>query len=433
MTKTHIVVVAIATVIALLGGIRLLASLSENASAYQVLTRGLNGSLQMGGSDTTRKATDLSALQLNREVADLTFVDAKAGHHHTILLTDAGAVYSVGDSSPPSGTPNSNARKVEFPYLRDNERIASIDTFRDHNIALTSEGRVYTWGSNYTGQLGEDSNTDRIDPLLVERLPKVAQVAAGYRHSVAITEDGSVYAWGGSCSTVALSQAQQMIGQAASNITALGSYGSTTQADLATNHTEDCTTQGSTFVQSKTPVKLKGLEGKATQVAAGYGHLLVLNERGEVYSAGCNTHKQLGRVKETDQVTKNDLAKVALPAAVTQVSAGYRHSAVLLDDGAVWAWGYNGPNGKALLVDDTAQAVVEPHKATTDQKFTMIDAAHDTTFGVTRELAIIGWGQDDAKAFWDSEPSEPQMIGTAPGSDVKLSASMLHILVLERK
>lgn len=429
----RIIVVVVVIVIIILGGIRLFASFSDQASAYMVLGRGLNSSLQLGGSDETRKAGELSALLMNKEAAELSFVDARAGHHHTLLLTDAGEVYSLGDASPPSGTPSGVARKVDFPYLHDGEQVTAIDTFRDHNIALTNEGRVYTWGSNYTGQLGEDSNTDRVDPLLVERLPKITQIAAGYRHSVVIAEDGSVYGWGGSCSTVALSQAQQMIGQATSNIIALGSYGSTTQADLASNHVEDCTTQGSTFVQSKTPVKLNGLDGRATQISAGYGHLLVVNDRGELYSAGCNTHKQLGRTKATDEKTKNDLARVELPRTVAHASAGYRHSAVLLDDGSVWAWGYNGPTGKALLVSDKAQAVVKPQPVTTDKRFVTIDAAHDTTFGVTRELEISGWGQDDAKAFWDNEVSEPQVIGRAPNAEVKLSASMLHMLVLEKE
>lgn len=426
-----IVLIVVAIVVVLLGW-RLAVSMFDFGTTEQLQGRGLNNDLQLGGDDKTRKVNELTPLELSKEVSEQKFVAARAAHHHTLLLNEQGEVYTIGDTSPPSGRPSGDAKKVIFPYLNDGERIVQIDASRDHNIVVTSEGRVYTWGSNYNGQLGEGSNTDRVDPLLVEGLPKAKAVAAGYRHSAVIAEDGSIWGWGGSCSTVASSQAELMIGKAAANIVALGGYGSTNQADLMSNHAEDCTTQASTFVQSKTPKKLSGMgESKAIELSAGYGHLLVRDEEGNVYSAGCNTYKQLGRTKAKDE-NKNDLAKVELPSAVTQVSAGFRHSAVLLEDGRMWAWGYNGPDGGALLAGGAETTLVTPTEAATGQKYVSIEAAHDTTFAITDQRKLLGWGQDDAKAFWPGGVAKSAVVlGEFVGLKAAASGSMWHMIVQE--
>lgn len=423
-------VIGVIAIVLILGGLRIASSLADKGTSYQVLGRGLNNSLQLGGNDKTRKVSTFSPLALTKQTSELVFTSAKAGHHHTLLLTQEGDVYTIGDTSPPSNLPNGTPKKVIFPYLKNGERVIQIDTSRDHNIVLTNQGRVYTWGSNYNGQLGDGSNTDRIDPLLVSGLPKIVSVAAGYRHSAVIDANGAVYGWGGSCNATATSEADLLIEQAKSNITALGGYTSTTQADLISNHAEDCTTQASTFVQSKSPQKLIGLQGKATQISAGYGHILVLNDQGDLYSAGCNTYRQLGRAKSTGP-DKNDLVSVDMQGKVANISAGYRHSAALLKDGSVRVWGYNGPDGKALLVASTEQKVDTPTQIKSTQTFTAIEAAHDTTFGITKDLAILGWGQDDAKAFWDTAVTSAQNLGTARSQSDTVSGSIFHLLITE--
>lgn len=47
----------------------------------------------------------------------------------------------------------------------------------------------------------------------------------------------------------------------------------------------------------------------------------------------------MGRVTEGKEDAEFEAGEVELPSKVVQVSAGDSHSAVLLDDGRVFAWG----------------------------------------------------------------------------------------------
>ncbi len=260
-------------------------------------------------------------------------------------------------------------------------------------------------------------------------MPKIAYITAGYRHSAVIAESGELYGWGGSCADQALAEAKSTIAQLGEGISALGAYGSVVQADLTSRDPGECATQGSTFVQSKTPQRLQGMNGRAAEISAGYGHLLARTEDGALYSAGCNSFEQLGRIKATGP-RKNDLAKVNLPGKITKLSAGFRHSVVLLDDGTVWVWGYNG-FGSALHVDSREFTIREPGKVKIADKVSVIEAAHDTTFVLTATGKLLGWGQDDAQAFWGMQTSrEIHEKGTVPKGVSAISAGMQHVVVL---
>lgn len=73
-------------------------------------------------------------------------------------------------------------------------------------------------------------------------------------------------------------------------------------------------------------------------VAAGAMHNICLRKTGEVLTFGCNDEGALGRdtTKEGSE-TVPDI--VELPDKAIQVTAGDSHSAALLNDGRVFAWG----------------------------------------------------------------------------------------------
>lgn len=73
-------------------------------------------------------------------------------------------------------------------------------------------------------------------------------------------------------------------------------------------------------------------------VCAGGMHSLCLTKQGEVYSFGCNDEGALGR-DTSEEGSEFTPKKVKLPKKVLKVSAGDSHSACLLEDGRVFAWG----------------------------------------------------------------------------------------------
>ncbi|BGP38417.1 hypothetical protein JCM10450v2_002362 [Rhodotorula kratochvilovae] len=83
--------------------------------------------------------------------------------------------------------------------------------------------------------------------------------------------------------------------------------------------------------------------GRIKQIEAGFEHLLVLTETGEVYGTGCNTDGQLGlgtAAADVYQLTRLPLpAEVAKEGGVERISAGADTSALVTRGGTVWTWG----------------------------------------------------------------------------------------------
>lgn len=73
-------------------------------------------------------------------------------------------------------------------------------------------------------------------------------------------------------------------------------------------------------------------------IAAGGMHNVCLTKDGKVLTFGCNDEGALGR-DTTEEGTETVPNYVNLPDKVIQVSAGDSHSAALLSDGRVFAWG----------------------------------------------------------------------------------------------
>ncbi|MEV6972752.1 hypothetical protein [Kitasatospora sp. NPDC093806] len=89
-------------------------------------------------------------------------------------------------------------------------------------------------------------------------------------------------------------------------------------------------------VDRSTAQEVKDLEG-VVRVVAGCGQAFALTADGELWGFGRNAFGQVG-----DGTTENRATPVrvaGLPGRVRSAGAGGGHSAALLDDGTVWAWG----------------------------------------------------------------------------------------------
>lgn len=73
-------------------------------------------------------------------------------------------------------------------------------------------------------------------------------------------------------------------------------------------------------------------------IAAGAMHNVCLRKTGQVLTFGCNDEGALGRdtTKEGSETVPDT---VELPGKAIQVTAGDSHTAALLEDGRVFAWG----------------------------------------------------------------------------------------------
>ncbi|XP_063630518.1 regulator of chromosome condensation [Cydia splendana] len=83
---------------------------------------------------------------------------------------------------------------------------------------------------------------------------------------------------------------------------------------------------------------VSGLGDKIVDVCAGGMHTIALDSDGKVWTFGCNDEGALGR-PTSGETEEGTAGAVKLPAKAVAISAGDSHSAALLEDGQVYAWG----------------------------------------------------------------------------------------------
>lgn len=94
---------------------------------------------------------------------------------------------------------------------------------------------------------------------------------------------------------------------------------------------------GEDVMEKSRPALINGLSD-VVLISAGGMHNLCLTRDGKVYSFGCNDEGALGR-DTSDEGSEFEPKLIELPGSCVRISAGDSHSACLLNDGRVFAWG----------------------------------------------------------------------------------------------
>jgi alpha-tubulin suppressor-like RCC1 family protein len=342
---------------------------------------------------------------------DVYYSHSVAFRNHTTAFTWGANTYGQlgngdDDSSNNKYTPVQVVGVDKQGYLTG---MAGVSAGGTHILAFNnSPGNVYAWGNNGDGQLGNNSEKSTSTPVQVisdktttpaTLLSGVTAVSAGGRHSLAIA-NGHVWAWGSNDDGqlgVATADNQQRTAVQITSLTTevkkvaagggghslalmndktVKSWGRNTLGQLGVNSTvSPITTPG-------TVVKGTGDLTNVTDIAAGRSHSLFLLEDGTVWACGYNFVGQLG-----DGFTSNRnyaVQVMGLTGIATQIAAGMDHSLALIN-GEVWAWGLNNygqlGNG-APLTGSELQTSTFPVRVKTN------DAGHPYLSGITNIVAI---------------------------------------------
>ncbi|WP_226377676.1 RCC1 domain-containing protein [Citrifermentans bremense] len=254
-----------------------------------------------------------------------------------------------------------------------NETIpTTVAIFNSHSLIFRNNTAM-TMGYNAFGQLGDNSLENRAVATKVFGLGHMTGGAAGAEHTLAFSNHTSVVmAWG------------------------YNAYGQLGDPAISTS-------VNTAF--SSTPVKVQ-LERPVTGVAAGSFHSLAV-ANGSIYAWGYNGYGQVGNGNTTNQnkpVKLTNYTGASLNIAKSVAAGGY-HSAALLTNGIVYAWGDNSYGQLAFSPNSTAKSnipVKVPVPVTAGQveaiaaggKFTLalevVRDAFDKIIGQT----LWGWGFD---------------------------------------
>ncbi|XP_028846916.1 alsin isoform X2 [Denticeps clupeoides] len=151
-------------------------------------------------------------------------LQAALGARHSVLLTEGGLIYSVGQLPWKQG-PTSSVMEPLLETSLSGQGVVSIAAGSFHSGAVTANGAVYMWGENSDKQCGISGPSLLSDPTLVtvldvETTPpevvKVSSLACGARHTLALSSRHEVWSWGSGCqlglvtSTFPVSQPQKV-------------------------------------------------------------------------------------------------------------------------------------------------------------------------------------------------------------------------------
>lgn len=208
-----------------------------------------------------------------------------------------------------------------------NRLFANFLSVGGNMFALTTDGRVFGAGSNAYGQLGNGNTTNPRTTPVQFNLPagvRAVYVAPGLEMNYVLGDNHNLYA-AGRC-------AQGMLGY---NYTISGCTSQSTyrRVALPTVNTSDPNTlpvEDTTWIQS-------------TNIATDRRTTYVMMQGGKVYGWGANEYGQLGNNSNTDRsvpVQVGTLGNSGQPKAV-QVAADGDSVWILDDNGEVWSAGYN--------------------------------------------------------------------------------------------
>jgi alpha-tubulin suppressor-like RCC1 family protein len=225
-------------------------------------------------------------------------VQVALGNTHTLVLTEAGRVYSWG------GVKNDNTAETSQnfgPYhvpFDVNDRPTFVDCGWDFCLVLTASGSVWSWGSDDYSALGRPGTGNKNCPGRLDIPEEIVSIAAGSAHVLALSKSGEVYGWGWNAE-------HNQLGLPGRSV--------------------------------PSPLKLDFLSGiGVTQVAGGVSYSYALTKNGVLYGFGKTSRGELGQISDTLLAPG---VPVPLPKKVISVATGYSHSIAVLDDGSLWTWG----------------------------------------------------------------------------------------------
>lgn len=358
--------------------------LAEKEYSPNLYALGKNEHGQLGESDVKEFTDVLVPVAIGK-----TFVKIAAGRSHGVGITSEGDVYTWGRNNLGQlGYKTDDIQYNPTPHLV-MSGAKDVVVGQDHTLVLKKDGTVWGFGSNYTAAIGDGTNTDRATPVKVSGVSNISSVFTGYKFSMAIDSSGKVYAWGATCAPSGVRVAADL----AARINTLdgGYYDPVPEINPnGYDHNQDCINEEVIGIHSKSPIEMPTLSGVTKDIAIGYGHAIILENDGSVWSFGCNLYGQMGNRNYNNKIENAKPQKILDIDKVVKISAGFRQSFAITENGDVYMWGLNSKveNGYKLLNSSSPVKVDGINGKDTKE----IVGGYDIAFALMNYGDIYTWG-----------------------------------------
>ena len=161
--------------------------------AGNVYSWGYNGTGGLGHGDTDHL---LFPKKIESTFGHLKIIAISAGSFHSLVLDNAGKVYSFGRNDMGQlGQGDTDTRRVptKIPGLTN---IRAISAGGYHSLVLDNARNVYSFGLGEKGQLGHGNTTNRLGPTPITAISNATAISAGFEHSLVVNKDNRVYSFG---------------------------------------------------------------------------------------------------------------------------------------------------------------------------------------------------------------------------------------------
>ncbi len=363
---------------------------------------GDNPSGQIGDGTTTRRTTPVQVSGITSAVAI-----SNGGEYHSCAVLSNDTVQCWGDNSYDQlgdGRPQTSLTPSDLEISPAGIPTA-VTQGDDFGCAFFTGGTSRCWGVNASGQLSNGTQTTTASPTQstwpVGRVP-TAKISAGTSHFCSVLDNSAVACSGKN------TNGQLGVGDTTDRSTAVSAMGGLLSVDVAAGDAHTCVRLGAqtvwcaganyagqlgnnTTVDSTSPVQVTGLTD-ATALASGYAHSCVVSFNGGAPTVKCwgnNGNGQLGTGSTTSSSVPVTISGGFLNASA--VAAGTYSTCMLLTDGTVYCWGYNGYGqlGDGTRIDRNAPAQVSGITTAT-----AIDVADNHACAILTGGTVKCWGDN---------------------------------------
>jgi alpha-tubulin suppressor-like RCC1 family protein len=276
---------------------------------------------------------------------------------NTVYAFTGNTVRAWGDNSKGQLGANNNSAQV-FTPAELTTRLQSLAPFNTGVVGLDLSNQLVSWGQNREGEFGTGTTSkDSVRSVTAKVIDTFKTAKAGYLYSLAVDNTGQVWGWG---------------------------YGDS--GLLGANN------PGNNLYPVAVPVA-----SNVTNIAAGKLVAIASTDKKVViWGSGLN-----------GQTQQYDLSNIK------QIAAGDKHVLALTKDGDLWNWGdettgvKNQKEQRTLVEADTAHT------------YSYVAAGAGTTFGITTEGKLIGWGNNENNILQFSDDKET--------TNVNLDLKTIHL------
>ncbi|KAL4640445.1 putative E3 ubiquitin-protein ligase HERC6 [Arapaima gigas] len=291
----------------------------------QVWTCGRNSVGQLGGKDR-----DPETPALVKGLVGV--VGVACGRDHSLAVCQSGKVFAWGrDSEEQLGVKNSEnhatkPREISIPVKPSvSKRVVQVACGNHHSLALTIGGEVYSWGLNSHGQLGLGSEVSRQPvPSQIQSLVgvPVTQIAAGGDFSLVLSLSGLVYCCGANgAGQLGLSRVDE---KDRFNVCVVPTLRALSVSSISCG-------EAHTAVLTKVRVCYDTEDCWISHEHQGLSlHFAVVLQDGSVFTFGEGSHGQLGHNSTSNELRPRRVE--SLDGRATQIACGSYHTLVLMSN-----------------------------------------------------------------------------------------------------